>query len=292
MYTKLKEINKKPKPFEFYTAESLWTDSYTSKQMLKYHLNPDVDLASRNKAFIEKSTKWIISEFFIDEKSRVCDFGCAVGLYTSAFAKTGADVTGIDFSKNSLEYAKSIAKQENLKVNYVWQNYLEFESNKKYDLITMIMCDFCVLSPEQRKLLLEKFYKLLDVNGSVLLDVHSLKDFERKKESATYERNQLHNFWSSNDYYGFVNTFKYEDEKVTLDKYTIVEEQNYKVLHNWVIEKYNSKVIYNWFQHFSVEMLKNEFESAGFNIKAIYNDVAGSKYSQEHTEFAIVGIKS
>jgi len=279
MYTQLKEINKKPKPFEFYTAESLWADPYTSKQMLEYHLNPDIDLASRNKTFIEKSTQWIISEFNIDEKSRVCDFGCAVGLYTSAFAKTGADVMGIDFSKNSIEYAKDVAKKENLNINYIWQNYLEFDSDKEFDLITMIMCDFCALSPEQRKVLLKKFYKLLDANGSVLLDVYSLKSFEEKQESATYEHNQLYKFWSADDYYGFVNTFKYEDEKVMLDKYTIVEEKT-------------SKVVYNWLQHFSVEMLKSEFEKAGFSIKAIYNDVSGSEYSKEHTEFAVVAVKS
>ncbi|WP_373036152.1 cyclopropane-fatty-acyl-phospholipid synthase family protein [Sulfurimonas sp.] len=279
MYKQLQEINTKPKLFEFYTAELLWADSYTSKQMLYYHLNPDIDLASRNKEFINKSVDWIVSEFSINQESRICDFGCAVGLYTSALAKTGASVTGIDFSKSSIDYAENFAIQEGLNINYIWQNYLEYESNERYDLITMIMCDFCVLSPEQRKLLLDKFYKLLDANGSVLLDVSSLKGFEEKQESATYEYNQLNKFWSPNDYYGFVNTFKYEDEKVTLDKYTIIEEQS-------------SKVIYNWFGHFSIEMLRNEFESAGFIIKEVYKDVAGSKYEQEHTEFAVVAVKA
>jgi len=124
MYTQLKEINKKPKAFEFYTADSLWADEYTSKQMLSYHLNADIDLASRNKTFINKSINWIISEFKISEKSKICDFGCAVGLYTTAFAKTKARVTGIDFSKNSLNYANDIAKKENLEIMYIHKNYL------------------------------------------------------------------------------------------------------------------------------------------------------------------------
>ena len=41
--------------------------------------------------------------------------------------------------------------------------------------------------------------------------------------SSRYEMNLLNGFWSSEPYYGFLNTFKYEEEKVTLDKYTIVE---------------------------------------------------------------------
>ena len=278
MYTQLKEINKKPKPFEFYTADSLWADEYRSKQMLSYHLNADIDLASRNKNFINKSTNWIISEFVISKKSKICDFGCAVGLYTTPLAKTGARVTGIDFSKNSLEYAKEVAWNNDLNIEYIHKNYLEYETDEKYNLITIIMCDFCALSPNQRKILLDKFYKLLEDNGSILLDVYSLEGFKDKEENTTYEHNQLHNFWSADDYYGFVNSFKYEDEKVMLDKYTIIEEKD-------------SKVVYNWLQYFSIEMLKKEFENSGLTIKAIYNDVAGSKYTEDNTEFAIIAVK-
>ncbi|WP_373070433.1 class I SAM-dependent methyltransferase [Sulfurimonas sp.] len=278
MYTQLKEINKKPKAFEFYTADSLWTDEYRSKQMLSYHLKEDIDVASRNIDFINRSLKWIISEFNISEKSKTCDFGCAVGLYTTGLAKTGAKVTGIDFSKNSLEYANEIAKKESLDIKYINKNYLEYESDEKYDLITMIMLDFCVLSPYQRKILLDKFYNLLSDDGSILLDVQSLKAFDEKEEISTYEHNQLFNFWSANDYYGFVNTFKYEDEKVSLDKYTIIEESK-------------SYVVYNWFQYFSPETLQKELENSGLTIKSIYKDVAGSVYDENHTEFAVVATK-
>ena len=39
MFNKLKEINSRPEPFEFYTADALWTDEHTSEQMLKFHLD-------------------------------------------------------------------------------------------------------------------------------------------------------------------------------------------------------------------------------------------------------------
>lgn len=279
MYKQLKEINKKPKAFEFYTAESLWNDSYTSKQMLSYHLNENIDMASRNRVFINNSVEWIISKFSINEKSKICDFGCGPGLYTSSFAKIGSEVTGIDFSKHSIEYAQAYAKKEDLKINYINKNYLEYETDDKYDLITMIMCDFCALSPAQRKVLLHRFYSLLEENGSVLLDVYSLSGFEQREEATTYEHNQLNQFWSENDYYGFVNTFKYEKEKVVLDKYTIIEEDD-------------SKVVYNWLQYFSIEMIKSEFRDAGFTIKELYADVSGSEYSETNTEFAVVAVKN
>jgi len=34
MYNKLESINSRPEPFQYYTADELWTDEYTSKQML------------------------------------------------------------------------------------------------------------------------------------------------------------------------------------------------------------------------------------------------------------------
>jgi len=279
MYAQLKEINHKPKPFEFYTAESLWADPHTSEQMLSYHLNEDVDLASRNKMFLEKSINWIIFNFSLGEQTKICDFGCGPGLYTSAFALTGAKVTGVDFSKNSLEYAKTHAKKESLNINYVFQNYLEYEPKEQYDIITMIMCDFCALSPIQRKKMLEKFHRLLNDGGRILLDVYSLKGFEERTETSLYEHMQLQGFWSKYDYYGFLNTFKYDAEKVVLDKYTIIEEEG-------------SKVVYNWLQYFSEDMLSNELKDAGLNIQAIYDDVAGSNYSKNSTEFAVVATKT
>jgi len=279
MFKELKEINSRPAPFQFYTADELWTNEHTSKQMLEYHLNDHVDLSSRNKEFIEQSVKWIISKFEIDKTTEIADFGCGPGLYTTRLAERGARVTGIDFSQNSLNYAKQVAANKGLSINYILSNYLEFETTDRFDLIMMIMCDFCVLSPAQRKKMLSKFNLLLKTEGSVLLDVYSLNSFNQKEESAIYELNQLNGFWSPEDYYGFVNTFKYEKEKVTLDKYTI-------------IEKSRKREVYNWLQYFSEDSLKNEFEENGFKIIELYSDVAGKTLDSESTEFAIVARKS
>jgi 2-polyprenyl-3-methyl-5-hydroxy-6-metoxy-1,4-benzoquinol methylase len=278
MFNELKEINSRPLPFQYYTADELWTDIHTSNQMLEYHLNDSIDASSRNKVFIEKSVKWIASHFSVNNKTEIADFGCGPGLYTTRFAERGAKVTGIDFSKNSINYAKNVAEKLGLDINYVVENYLDFETNNHFDLITMIMCDVCALSPEQRKTMLSKFRSLLKPGGSVLLDVYSLNSFNQKEESATYELNQLYGFWSPDDYYAFVNTFKYEEEKVILDKYTIIEESR-------------KKVVYNWLQHFSRESIIKEFEDNGFKVEEIYSDIAGKSFDPESLEMAIVAKK-
>jgi 2-polyprenyl-3-methyl-5-hydroxy-6-metoxy-1,4-benzoquinol methylase len=247
--------------------------------MLKYHLNEEIDISSRNKSFIERSVDWIISYFAVNNKTEIVDFGCGPGLYTTRLAERGAIVTGIDFSKNSINYAKQVAAKKGLNINYVLKNYLDFETTKRFDLITMIMCDLCALSPEQRKKMLAKFHLLLKPDGSVLLDVYSLNSFNQKAQSAIYELNQLNGFWSPNDYYCFVNTFKYEIEKVTLDKYTIIEESQ-------------KRIVYNWLQYYSKHSLRKEFEENGFKIEKLFSDVAGSAFTPESTEIAVVARKS
>lgn len=171
LYEELETINSRPKPFEFYTARDLWDDEHTSKQMLSFHLNESIDVSSRNAKFIQQSVDWIVSHFGLSKDSSIADFGCGPGLYAKRFAERHAKVTGIDFSRRSIQYAVAAAEAAGLPINYVHQNYLEFETEERFDLILMIMCDFCALSPVQRGVMLKKFSTLLKPNGRVLLDV-------------------------------------------------------------------------------------------------------------------------
>jgi SAM-dependent methyltransferase len=278
MFEELEKLNTRPKPFEFYTASDLWMDEYTSEQMLAYHLNENIDLSSRNVEFINRSVEWISSHYNVGAETKIADFGCGPGLYTTKLAQRQADVTGIDFSKRSIVYAQEVANRDGLSIHYVNQNYLDFETDNRFHLILMIMCDFCALSPIQRKKMLTKFHAFLEPGGSVLLDVYSLNAFEKREESVMYEANLLDGFWSSNKYYGFLNIFKYEEEKVILDKYTIIEAAH-------------TRNIYNWLQYFSSEDLEREFVESGFTIKEFYSDVAGLPYDPKSMEFAVIAKK-
>ena len=89
------------------------------------------------------------------------------------------------------------------------------------------------------------------------------------------EKNQLDGFWSAKPYFGFVASFKYDDEKVSLDKYTIVEEDR-------------QRETYNWLQYFSPESLQKEVHNTGLQIDELLGDVAGKPYDTDSAEFAVV----
>ena len=278
MFEELEKFNACPEPFEFYTASDLWAEEHTSRQMLSFHLNEEIDVSSRNAAFIDRSVDWIASHFKVGTRTKIADFGCGPGLYTTRLAKKQAVITGLDFSIRSIQYAQEVADREGLSIRYINQDYLEYEIDDRFDLILMIMCDFCALSPFQRRKLLSKFHTILKSSGSILLDVYSLKAFKQREEMAMYEANLLNGFWSPNKYYGFLNTFKYEKEKVVLDKYTIVEAGR-------------TRTVYNWLQYFSPGVLESELMESGFKVEGFYSDVAGSPFGSENEEFAVVARK-
>ncbi|MFW5808647.1 MAG: class I SAM-dependent methyltransferase [Spirochaetota bacterium] len=279
MYHELRKICTKPRPYACYTAADLWTDPHISRKMLQFHLAPKIDAASRNHHFIDRSARWITGRFNLGPASRVIDFGCGPGLYTIRLAQSGARVTGLDFSSSTIAYARKEAERAKHDITYINTDYLTYEADGKYDLITMIMCDFCVLSPVQRKKLLSSFRTMLAPGGSILLDLYSNSHFEAASDAAEYGYNYMDGFWAPNEYFCFKTTFTYQDEKLILDLYTIYEPDR-------------KLTVYNWFQCFSIDALTQELNASGLSVVQLLGDVAGKPCDPQSREFAVVaGLK-
>ena len=277
LFDTLTEIHRRPEPFETYTAKALWDDEHISKNMLAFHLDEETEPASRPHAFIQRSADWIIGKFLLAEGRCVADFGCGSGLYATRFASVGAAVTGIDFSRRSINHAVGEARKRGLAIDFVLGDYLDYRSDQKFDLITMVYCDLCALSADQRHRLLTNFCGLLADGGSILLDVFSLQAFAGREESSSHGFQFMDGFWATGDYWGFGNTFKYDEAKVVLDKYTIVEP-------------HQTRCVYNWLKYFPFETLAEEFEQCGLKIGERYSDVAGTPYADGDV-FAVVAQK-
>lgn len=278
-FTVLEDINQRPEPFQKTTTRELWTDPFLAERMLEKHLDPEIDAASRKTAFIEQSVTWMRTRFRIDSRATVLDLGCGPGLYTHRLAAAGARVTGVDFSEHSLGYARARAAEARLAIDYVHHDYLTYETEATFSLVMMIMCDFSVLNPGQRARLLQKIHGLLRPGGHFLFDAYSLAAYASRQEDASYARDQLDGFWAPNNYYGFLNTFKYDDRHVVLDKYTI-------------LEKDRTRTIYNWLQYFDPDALCQELTRSGFTVQALHGDVAGAPFQADGHEFAIIAAKA
>ena len=258
-------LQQKPAPFT--RGEPLfWDDPHISAQMLECHLNPDTQAASRKPETIERSVEWLISALGLQPGDSVLDLGCGPGLYASRFARAGFKVTGVDYSRRSIEYASQYAKESNLGVLYRYENYLELSDENAYEAAFLIYGDFCPLSPDERRKLLINIHRALKPNGWFVLDVTTRED--RKKHG---NRNRWYaaesGFWKPGPHLVLEEGFDYPEQSLWLDQYTVIEADG------------RVSVYRNWFQDYTPETITGELSQGGFCVESLWGDLTGQPYA-------------
>ena len=95
-----------------------------------------------NPARIKFIKEKLISYFRIDlndekplKKLKILDIGCGGGLLCEPLCRLGANLTGIDASKNNIEVAKIHSKEMNLNIKYIHSSPENLNFNDKFDVI-------------------------------------------------------------------------------------------------------------------------------------------------------------
>lgn len=263
------------KPPLYAKSESaFWNDEYISKQMLKAHLNPEFEGASRKLDFIERSVAWIKELVNPISYPMLLDIGCGPGIYAERFVKEGYQVTGIDFSKRSIDYARGSAMLQGLNITYLFQDYLKMDLENNFDFATMIYCDYGALSKSDRQIIMRNVYQYLKSGGKFLLDVFGIAKYNAFTEGQTWKICNSNGFWREGSYLEMNGLYKYGDY-VTLEQTTIISDNE--------INTY-----YIWNTCFSKEALIAEVEEAGFKVCDIFGDMAGSPYNKDSFTIAIL----
>ena len=270
----IKQLSKKPEPFM--PGEPLfWDDPHISTQMLKVHLDPNTDLASRHPETIRKTVDWIISSLGLKAGDAIIDLGCGPGLYTSRLAERGLQVSGVDYSRNSIEYARQYARENNLEIYYRYQNYLTLEDEAQYDAALLIYGDYCPLSPEQRQTLLQNVRRCLKPGGYFVLDVST--PAHRKKYGSHNGWYAVDSgFWKPGPHLVLEEGFEYPEQSIYLDQSVVIEESG------------KISVYRNWFQDYNRESITAELEAGGFSVKSVWNDLTGTPFSEDTEWIGVV----
>jgi SAM-dependent methyltransferase len=273
MLYEIKDLLKRPELYQE-TSTPFWDDEYISKQMLKAHLDPEFDGASRKLAFIKKSANWIADTVPPKGYPLLLDLGCGPGMYGELFARAGYQVTGVDFSSRSIDYAKKSAAEKKLNIDYFYQNYLSLELNRRFDFAVMIYCDYGALSTEKRKIVLKQVYEHLKPGGKFLFDVFSLNEYNAFQEKQIWEVQERNGFWREDGYVELKRCCKYP-QHVTLEQYII-------------ISKAEASSYYLWNTFYNEETLLKEVEESGFKECGIYSDVSGTPWNNESHTIALI----
>ncbi len=113
-------------------------------EKLKYHFN----IENNNDNFLNKIN--------------ILDIGCGGGLISEPLARLGGSVTGIDASEKNIKVAKTHAKKNNLKIQYLNTSPEKLEVDEEFDVILNLEI---VEHVENVDLFLRSCNKLLKKNG-------------------------------------------------------------------------------------------------------------------------------
>jgi SAM-dependent methyltransferase len=264
MFNELKKYTTKPKLYTPSTNK-FWDDEHISKGMLEAHLNPNLDAATRKPEFLDKSVSWISKIAPSSQYKLLLDLGCGPGLYAERFSNAGYSVTGVDFSKRSIAYAKEQTHLNKSNIEYHYQNYLTIDYTEQFDVITLIYCDYPALSITDRLILLRKVYQALKPNGKFIFDVFTPR--MRKDESRSWHYCENSGFFSEKPHVCLESVYQYaDDDNTELRQYIVIAEEN--------VHCYNI-----WDHFFTKEALLSEIQCAGFKAFEFYGDIAGKEFS-------------
>lgn len=259
-------LQHKPEPFA--PGDALfWDDPYISAQLLKAHLDPGHDRASRRPETVQRSVDWLVAALGLRAGDAVLDLGCGPGLYAARLARHGMRVTGVDYSRRSIDYAIEQAAAQRLDIAYRCQNYLTLDDEGLYDAALLIYGDFCPLAPEQRRALLANVRRALRPGGHFVLDVttriHRQRHGSRNRWYAAAQ-----GFWRAGPHLVLEEGFDYPEQAIFLDQVVVIEPNDHIALYRM------------WFQDFSRETITRELAQAGFAIAGIWGDLLGTPFSE------------
>lgn len=245
------------KPYDKGT-HMMWTDPYIAGHLLKAHLNPDEEAASRRPESIEATLAWIETQIPEGAKS-ILDLGCGPGLYTTELANRGFCVTGYDFSENSIDYAKKEALAAELPISYKCMNYLDMTDENEFDVIIMIYCDFGVLSVSEQQQLANNIHRALKPGGVFVFDAMNEIAASRLVPFKSWELSGG-GFWQVEPYSCLSERSHFSEIKAVLDQHIVIGDSGECRLYRF------------WNHFYELEDVKCIFSTSGFNnIEAYHN---------------------
>lgn len=247
----------------------MWEDDHISRHLLELHLNQNCDAASRKRSTIEKTVQWIETHLDNTQKS-ILDLGCGPGLYCELLAEHGHWVTGVDFSKRSIAYARQNAVQKDLKIDYLQKNYLDLSFENQFDLVIMIFCDFDVLVPDDRTRLLKNIFRALKPGGLFIWDTLNQKAPAAMKIPGKSWEVADGGFWKNEPYLTLSETFHYEEANVILQQHIVCSESNPCSVYRF------------WTHYYRHEVLVSLLNEEGFAVNVPCEDLLPDDGSGTH----------
>lgn len=242
-----------------------WEDAYIAGQMLKAHLDPTTDAASRKPETIDRTVSWINQHLNLPFNAALLDLGCGPGLYCTRFAELGYQVTGMDISENSLRYAR----QHDPRSSYLHASYLTLNEVNRYDAAVLIYGDIGVLNDTERDTVLHNVHRALKPGGWFVFDVQTPHDPKYGREAMHWWVAAENGFWKAQPHLGLLQQLHYADESVGLERYFLLEDSG-------TFSEYRI-----WTHYYTLAAITAVVEAAQFEVVDYHADLTGTRWHPE-----------
>lgn len=258
----LAAIDERPEPFA--PGAEFWTDPYLSERLLAAHLDETHGAASRRPQRIDAEVDWLVEALDLAPGDALVDFGCGPGLYTERFAERGLDVTGLDASERSVDYARGQAAESGHDVEYRVLDYREFDPDREYDAAILINADFGTFGPEDRRTVLDRVRAALGDDGRFAFDVLPMGALPAADRETEWElQAEEGGFWRPGPHLVLTASRVYREESVALDQHLVVGPDGSGTVYRF------------WQQHYSPGSIEALLSSSGFDLEGTYPDLQG-----------------
>ncbi len=280
---RLARLDRRPPLFSG-TRLSFWTDPYISSHILNAHLDPTTEDASRPPDVIAATADWIAARVDAGNSSEasgptLLDLACGPGLYCTEFARRGFSVHGIDFSRSSIEYAEREAQRNNVLITYDCADYRKVSFRARFDVVTLIFGEFCVMTNRDRDRMLRSILAALRPGGLFIFDVFSRAYTRRTALKTGWYPSISDGFWMQEPHLVFERGIEYEDDCVHLNQYIVAGQDSEPRVYNI------------WRHHYTPDSIRTVLHGAGFHVDDLYKDLSGTSLSHESEWIGVVARK-
>lgn len=233
-----------------------WDEPRFSRRMLEYHLSQDSDAASRRTEIIDMHVEWINALLGTGGSKNILDLACGPGLYGHRLSRKGHKVKGIDFSPASIEWARKVADEDSLDVEFVCSDVRSAEYGHNFDLAMLLFGEIDVFSKSDVRRILRKAFASLNDGGLLLLEPHEegvvQANFATDPRWSTHESS----LFSEHPHMLLEEGFWIDDAKVAVKRWYVVESES------GVFERYSQTV-----QAYSKSEFGELVESCSFEVQ-------------------------
>lgn len=255
-----------------------------------------MEIEWKNEILYQDLVKWdsrlkYEAPFFIDiiksitkPKIRILDVSCGTGDHLVMFAKWGYEGVGIDISKQNIAAAEELSKRNKTesKIKFIVGDMLKLKESlegEKFDFISCIGNTFSIFSPEERTLIFNQMYNLLNVGGKILFQVVNYLSHADETEWF-YKPTILRG--SSNEIQYIVRIMEWKELKEKITMYVLKAQQDSKESEDFILHKKRTEFYVlkgNYFKEFT-DKVKGDL--------TIFGDYEKSEFSEDMSKDLVI----